>query len=99
MKVRPTLIRPLYTEKMAGQQEVLNKYAFHIDKDANKIQVKKVVEEKFSVKVKSVNIINVRGKSKQQLTRQGRFSGKRANWKKAIVTLEADNRIELFDNA
>ena len=99
MKVRSTLIKPLYTEKMALQQENLNKYAFQVDVKANKIEIKKAVEKKFEVKVKSVKTMNVIGKIRQQMTRKGRFSGRRANWKKAIVTLEADFSIELFDHS
>lgn len=99
MKTRITLIKPLYTEKMAGQQEILNKYAFQVDRNANKIEIKKAVEKKFEVKVKSVRTMNMYGKMRQQLTRQGRFHGRRPNWKKAIVTLEPDYKLELFDNA
>jgi len=99
MKVRTTLIKPLYTEKMAVQQEALNKYAFQVDVKANKIEIKKAVENKFEVKVKSVRTMNVSGKMRMQLTRQGRFSGRKANWKKAIVTLEPDYAIELFDHS
>lgn len=99
MKTRITLVRPLYTEKMAGQQEALNKYAFQVDKDANKIEIKKAIETKFEVKVKSVRTMNLNGKMRQQMTRKGRFSGRRPNWKKAIITLEPDYKLELFDNA
>ena len=94
-----TLIRPLYTEKMAFQQEALNKYSFQVDTKANKIEIKKAVEVKFEVKVKSVATMNVFGKMRQQMTKQGRFSGRRPSWKKAIVTLEDDYKLELFDNA
>jgi len=99
MKARATLIKPLYTEKMALQQETLNKYAFQVDTNANKIEIKKAVEKKFEVKVKSVKTMNVYGKMRQQMTRQGRFTGRRASWKKAIVTLESDYTLELFDNS
>ena len=99
MKTRITLIRPLYTEKMAGQQEALNKYAFKVDRDTNKIEIKKAVESKFEVKVKSVRTMNNKGKMRQQMTRRGRFSGRTPNWKKAIITLEPDFKLELFDNA
>ena len=99
MKERSALVKPLYTEKMALQQETLNKYAFQVDRDANKIQIKKAVESKFNVKVKSVATMNVIGKMRQQMTRKGRFYGRRASWKKAIITLEADYKLELFDNA
>ena len=99
MKTRAILIRPLYTEKMALQQEALNKYAFQVDSNANKIVIKNAVEKKFSVKVKSVQTMNVSGKMKQQMTRYGRFFGRRPNWKKAIVTLDAEYKLELFDHA
>jgi large subunit ribosomal protein L23 len=99
MKTRNTLVKPLYTEKMASQQEALNKYAFHVENHANKIEIKKTIENKFDVKVKSVRTMNVVGKMRQQMTKQGRFSGRRPSWKKAIVTLEADYKLELFDNA
>ena len=99
MKVRSTLIKPLYTEKMAMQQEVLNKYAFQVNVKANKIEIKKAVESKFEVKVKSVKTMNVYGKMRQQMTRQGRFSGRKASWKKAIITLEPDYTLELFDHS
>lgn len=99
MKVRTTLITPLFTEKMTVQQDAMNKYAFKVDVKANKIEIKKAVEGKFNVKVKSVRTMNVIGKIRQQMTRRGRFSGRRANWKKAIITLEPDNSIELFDHS
>jgi len=99
MKARTTLIKPLYTEKMALQQEALNKYAFQVNAKANKIEIKKAVEGKFEVKVKSVQTMNVKGKMRQQMTRQGRFIGRKANWKKAIVTLESDYTLELFDHS
>ena len=99
MKARSTIIKPLYTEKMALQQEVLNKYAFQVNVKANKIEIKKAVEAKFEVKVKSVQTMNVVGKMRQQMTRQGRFSGRRPSWKKAIITLEPDYTLELFDHS
>lgn len=99
MKSRSILVKPLYTEKMAIQQEVLNKYAFQVDVRSNKIEIKKAIETKFEVKVKSVQTMNVVGKMRQQMTRQGRFSGRRPSWKKAIVTLEPDYTLELFDHS
>ena len=99
MKARTILVKPIYTEKMAAQQEVLNRYAFQVDGSANKIEIKKAVESKFEVKVKSVRTMNVFGKMRMQMSRHGRFAGRRPSWKKAIVTLEADYKLELFDNA
>ena len=74
--------RPVVTEQsMAQMQE--RKYTFEVDKRANKIQIRQAVEEIFGVKVESVNTINVLGKNK----RMGKYMGKRADWKKAIVTI------------
>ena len=85
--------RPIITENsMAQMQE--KKYTFEVDKRANKIQVKQAIEELFGVKVKAVNTMNVLGKNK----RMGANVGKRADWKKAIVTLKEDSKtIEFFD--
>ncbi|NIR51057.1 50S ribosomal protein L23 [candidate division KSB1 bacterium] len=90
------LIKPLLTEKMLRLQEDHAKYAFKIARNANKIEVKKAVENKFNVLVDSVNIINVEGKSKSMNTRKGITRGKRADWKKAIVTLREGYSIDLF---
>ena len=87
------LKRPLLTEKGTDQKEALNKYLFEIDKRANKIEVKKAVEKIFSVKVDEVRTINVKGKVK----RVGRNLGKRSDWKKAIVTLKAGEKIEIIE--
>ena len=86
--------RPVITEKsMALTQE--RKYTFLVAKDANKIQIGKAVEEIFGVKVAKVNTINMDGK----LKRTGRFpAGRRASYKKAIVTLTEDSKtIEFFE--
>ncbi len=99
MKTKTIIIKPLYTEKMAKQQETYNKYAFSVNPDANKIEIKSAIENKFDVKVKDVRTMNVRGKMRQQMTRQGRFVGRKSDWKKAIITLEADYKLDLFDNA
>jgi len=68
-----------------------NKYLFRVVPSANKIEIKKAVEEIYSVKVDSVNVINVRGKKKRVRYREGLTSA----WKKAVVTLKPDNRIEV----
>lgn len=94
MTAHDIIRRPIVTENsMAQMQE--KKYTFEVDKRANKIQIKQAIEELFSgVKVKSVNTMNVLGKYK----RMGANIGKRADWKKAIVTLKEDSKtIEFFD--
>jgi large subunit ribosomal protein L23 len=91
---RSVLRKPLLTEKVARIQDKNNQYAFVVDPLANKIEIKRAVEAKYSVTVLDVNTMTVRGKVK----RLGRFSGKRADWKKAIVTLKAGDHIELAQN-
>jgi large subunit ribosomal protein L23 len=87
------IIRPLLTEKNATLKENQNKVVFEVAPDANKIEIKKAVEEAFQVSVKSVNVLNVRGK----LKRLGRKVGRRRDWKKAIVTLKEGSTIEFFE--
>ncbi|MCP4632868.1 MAG: 50S ribosomal protein L23 [candidate division Zixibacteria bacterium] len=83
----------LITEKGSNLQESSNQYVFETVIDANKIEIKRAVEKLFDVKVKQVRTINVRGKIKIL----GRFSGKRPNWKKAIVTLNEGHKIDLVE--
>ena len=86
--------RPIITEQ--SMAETANrKYTFEVSKDANKIEIAKAVEEIFGVKVAKVNTLNMMGKEKQT----GRYpSGRRASWKKAMVTLTADSKtIEFFE--
>ncbi len=86
------IIRPLITEKatiLAGE----SKYAFQIDRRANKPQVKKAVEIAFKVKVTKVNTMNVHGKRR----RTGNRTTKAPDWKKAIVTLAPGDTIQIFE--
>lgn len=86
------LRRPVVTEKstlLLG----LNKYVFEVAKDANKIQVKEAVEKAFDVHVRAVNVATVRGK----MRRMGRNMGRNPDWKKAVVTLRAGERIAFFE--
>ena len=87
------IISPVITERsMDNLQE--GKYTFRVAKDANKSEIKKAVEKLFGVEVSKVNTLNVRGKEK----RVGRYFGKTASWKKAIVTLTEDSKpIEFFE--
>ena len=91
---RSVVRKPLLTEKVAALQDANNQYAFIVDDAANKIEIKRAIEQKYSVTVLSVNTMNIRGKVK----RMGRFVGKRADWKKAVVTLKAGDKIELAQN-
>ncbi len=84
------IIAPVITEKSAIQREN-NVYTFKVAKDANKIQIKKAIEEAFGVKVVKVNTLNTKSKSK----RVGRYTGKTKAYKKAYVTLKDGDSIEL----
>ena len=86
---------PHLTEKTVIQKEEANQVTFLVDKAANKIEIKRAVENLFKVTVLGVNTLNTRGKHK----RLGRFTGKRADWKKAVVTLKDGDRIEYFEGA
>ncbi len=87
------IMRPIITERSMKDMEH-NKYTFVVDKRANKIEIKKAVEELFDVKVERVNIVNYMGK----LRRMGRNIGRKASWKKAFVKLTKDSKkIEFFE--
>ena len=91
--VRSIVKKALITEKGTVLRELRNQYFFEVARDANKIEIKRAVESIFNVKVKAVQTLQIRGKIK----RQGRFAGKRSDWKKAVVTLQPDQKIELFE--
>lgn len=93
MDYRRVLQKPLLTEKATIAREMRNEYAFQVDREANKIQIKEAVESRFDVRVKSVRTVMTQGKKK----RQGMFEGKRADWKKAFITLEEGQSIDLYD--
>lgn len=90
---RQVVRRALITEKGARLRERENVYFFEVDPDANKVEIRRAVEEIFSVRVTKVRTINYAGKPK----RLGRFAGKRSSWKKAIVTVAEGQTIELFE--
>ena len=87
------LRRPLITEKGNLLRDEESKYVFEVARDANKNSIREAVEKVFDVRVRSVRTSIVRGKFK----RVGRNVGKRANWKKAVVSVHPDDHIELFE--
>jgi len=93
MNIYQVLKYPIDTEKTNLQKELLNQMSFEVDPSANRVEIKKAVEQIFNVKVKSVNTINVKGKIKQR----GRIVGKRKDWKKALISLMPGHRINFFD--
>ena len=94
MKAYHYLIKgPIITEKTHTQREVANKLTFRVDLKANKIEIRKAIEDIFKVKVLGVNTIRVRGKAK----RLGKTQGMRPDWKKAVVTLAPGEKISGYE--
>jgi large subunit ribosomal protein L23 len=86
------IIRPLVTEKSTHQQNTLNSYAFEVNRGANKAQIREAVEKLYNVKVNDVRTLNRKGKPRRSRYRMTRTN----NWKRAVVVLAEDNRIDLF---
>jgi large subunit ribosomal protein L23 len=85
--------RPLITEKTSIQKELYNQLTFEVDRRANRIEIKRAIETVFNVRVSDVKTMQVTGKIKQR----GRITGKRRDWKKAIVKLMPGERIDFFE--
>jgi len=92
------IIKPIITEKMTAMVESLNRYGFIVDRRADKIQIRKAVENLYGVKVDSVNTMRYGGKIKSRYTKAGFISGKTNGYKKAIVTLEKGQTIDFYSN-
>jgi large subunit ribosomal protein L23 len=87
-----TIVRPIVTEKSSAAYQERGEYTFEVAQDATKPAIRQAIESLFGVKVANVWTLNARGKTK----RVGKTSGRRANWKKAIVTLK-EGTIEIFE--
>ena len=90
------IIKPIITEKAEKNSETLNQYTFVVNKNANKIEVKKAIESMYSVNVKAVNTCVMPSKSKVRNTRSGIIKGAVSSYKKAIVTLPEGEIIDFF---
>jgi large subunit ribosomal protein L23 len=92
------LLKPIVTEKMTSQGDKFNRYGFLVAKSANKLQIKKAVEELYGVTVDSVNTMRYAGKVKSRNTKSGLLIGKTAALKKAVITLAEGNKIDFYSN-
>jgi large subunit ribosomal protein L23 len=92
------LFKPIVTEKMTSQGEKLNRYGIVVDRRADKLQIKRAVEDFYRVTVKAVNTINYKGKHKSRFTKAGLLKGRTNHFKKAIITLKEGDRIDFFSN-
>ena len=86
------IIKPLVTEKSTHQQQTRNAYAFQVHRDANKHQIKQAVEKLYEVKVIDVRTMNRKGKPRRSKMRMTKTS----DWKRAIVVLDENSRIDMF---
>ena len=101
MSARTSIIlRPILSEKGTMLSETQNKFIFQVEKQSNKLEIKKAVEEKFKVKIKKVATLNIKGKNKNMTIKSNghilRTSGNRSSWKKAIITLEKGFSIDML---
>ncbi|MBO4601669.1 MAG: 50S ribosomal protein L23 [Salinivirgaceae bacterium] len=92
------IIKPIISEKMTAQSEKLNRYGFIVDKRADKLQIRKEVEDLYGVKVEAVNTIRYAGKRKSRYTKAGFVEGRTNAYKKAIVTLKDGQTIDFYSN-
>ena len=92
------LLKPIVTEKMTDQGDKFNRYGFIVARDANKLQIKKAVEDMYSVTVTNVNTMVYAGKEKMRYTKSGIINGSTKAFKKAIVTVAEGDKIDFFSN-
>ena len=90
------LIKPIITEKADRLTEKLGQYTFIVNKDANKIEIKKAVREMFNVEVAAVNTMVMPSKSKSRNSKRGAIQGSVSSYKKAVVTLVSGETINYF---
>jgi large subunit ribosomal protein L23 len=87
------IFKPILTEKLTELRETQRKVGILVRSDANKVEIKKAAEQTLKVKIEKVNVLNVMGKTR----RIGRLSGKKPDWKKAIVTMKSGEKLEIFE--
>ncbi len=92
------LLRPIVTEKCTKLGEKLNQYGFVVERTANKIQIKKAVQDLYGVKVAEVNTMRYAGKNKTRFTKAGVIAGRKNAFKKAMVTLADGEKIDFYSN-
>lgn len=98
MKLAEVLVKPILTEKANKQQDALRRYAFRVNKRANKLEIKKAVEQFYGVTVTDVNTAVAPGKNKTRYTKAGFIEGKKSSYKKAFVTVAEGESIDLYAN-
>tara|TARA_B100002052_G_scaffold86603_1_gene79497 strand:- start:1045 stop:1335 length:291 start_codon:yes stop_codon:yes gene_type:complete len=92
------LVKPILTEKATDESELRNSYTFIVSKNANKIQIKKAIEESYGVSVLKVRTMIYGAKSITKYTKRGIQSSKKGAYKKALVKISEGDRIDFFAN-
>tara|TARA_Y100000385_G_scaffold166032_1_gene172068 strand:+ start:639 stop:929 length:291 start_codon:yes stop_codon:yes gene_type:complete len=92
------LIKPIITEKATNDSELFNRYAFVVDKNANKIEIKKAVETAYGVSISSVKTLNYPVQKNTKFTKKGLVTGKKGGYKKAIIQLAEGESIDFYNN-
>src|ERR1700712_2994325 len=98
MNPTEVLIRPILTEKANAQQEKLRRYAFKVNRKANKLEIKKAVEQFYGITVINVNTVVVPSKVRSRSTKAGVITGRKSGYKKALVTVAEGDSIDLYSN-
>jgi len=96
MKQSEVLIKPILSEKVNKQTEKLNRYAFVVNRKANKLEIKKAVEAFYGVQVQNVNTTVIPSKAKARQTKAGLVVGRKAAKKKAFVTVAEGETIDIY---
>ena len=92
------LIKPIITEKATNDSELHNRYAFVVDKRANKIEIKEAVESAYGVSISSVKTLNYPVQRNTKYTKKGLVSGMKGGYKKAIIQLAEGESIDFYNN-
>ena len=92
------LIKPIVTETLTEQGEKLNRYGFIVNVEANKLQIKAAVEQRYGVTVAAVNTVRYNGKFKSRYTKAGVLTGRTNRFKKAYITLAGEDKIDFYAN-
>ncbi|MDR0744040.1 MAG: 50S ribosomal protein L23 [Tannerella sp.] len=93
------IIKPIVTEKQTAMTEKMpNRFGFRVSPKANKLEIKKAIEDMYNVSVVSVNTMNYSGKVKSRYTKSGVITGRQDSFKKAIITLKEGDTIDFFSN-
>jgi large subunit ribosomal protein L23 len=98
MKLSDVLVKPIVTEKSNKLTDTRKTYAFRVDRKANKLEIKKAVQEFYGVTVTEVNTVVVPGKAKSKFTKAGFISGRKPAYKKAYVKVAEGETIDLYSN-